>query len=389
MNILKKYRIHGFLKLTTPLHIASPLKMRFDHVTGRKTYGDKGIACTPIQKMSLPNLRKNDENEWQADVPFVAGNNLNGHLRRAAAAIIFESLLEKGQKVTMETYSAMTCGAVTGNPDSELIKFEEYRQCRDNIFVGLFGGGPRLIRRNVRTHNCFPVNDETLDAGLHSGLIRHPNLDGVEDYKEHIRIPRRIQLVETLTFVRNDELSRLSDIYMQSKVIDNYEIKMQTRQAVILDERKSKDAGEESSRTSTRSFSAMEYLIGGISLPLNFELEVTEAQLGLFLLALDKFAAEDRLGGCTRNGFGQFLLQKVVLVDAKTEKPVPDELFDSGRLIRSENGTAHQYLSAFYKSVQDLTAESLNYLYRPPVVKEKGKPGRKAAATKPEPDQEA
>lgn len=373
----KKYRIHGFVKITSPLHIASPLAARFDHETGRTTYGQNGIPCTPIQKMALPKLRTSDTREWQADCPVIPANNINGHLRRAASAIVFDSLLALGQKVKMETYSAMTCGAVTGKPDSDLVKFDEYQEARENVFLGLFGGGPRMMRRNVRVHNLFPVTEDTLAAGIHSGVSRHPDLNGVENYAMSILVPNTVRPVQAWTFIRGDELRSLTDIDMQSRVIDDYMAKIQERQAAVLADRKSKDEGEEGGRFSTRTFTAMEFIIPGISFPMNFELDVTDAQLGLFLLALDRFAGQDRLGGWSRNGFGQFVLQKVVLVDAQTGETVTGELFRDDRLDRSEDGAAYPFIAEYFKAAQDLSAERLDYLMRPPVVKEPGKKGKK------------
>lgn len=384
----KKYRVHGFIKLTSPLNIASPAAARYNsHEENRTTYGNAGIPCTTVQKMLLPQLRRkaesdhgaSDVREWQADCPVIPANNLNGHLRRAAAAIIFDALHEKGEKVKMETYSAMTCGAVTGKPDSGLVKFDEYQEARKHVYLGLMGGGPRMMRRYVRVHNAFPVTEETLASGLHSGVSRHPAFDGAEAYEKTITVPPKVRMVQTWTFIRGDELRALTDIQTQALVIDDYLVKIQARQAQILADQKSKAEGEEGSRFSTRTFTAMEFIVPGISFPVTFELDVTEAQLGLFLLALDRFATQDRLGGWSRNGFGQFVMQKVVLVDAQAGQEADKELFQNGKLDRSEDGTAYPYLQAFFAAANEMSAERLDYLMRPPVEDDGSKKGKKGA----------
>lgn len=382
----KQYRIHGIVKLTSPLHIASARKKRIDPDTGFETFGQQGMPCTPMQTLSLPVMRsmkivkEGDEGssfKKQITVPVIPANNINGHLRRHGAALIFDALKARDQKVSIEVYSAMTCGAVTGSPDAEMIKFDEYRESRENVFLGLFGGGPRMIRRNVRVHNMVPVTQDTLDVGLHDGASRHPDMDGAASLGLTARIPENVNMITSWTFLRNDDLKSLADVEQQESIIEDYVQKIQEYQAKILEE---KAKGKGGDRFSTFTFSAFEFVIPGIMFPMTYELDVTEAQLGLFLLALDRFAEKDRIGGITRNGLGQFALQNMVLLDVATGEK--REIFKAGRLNRGEDSPAYPFLVAFQQAAQELSVERLNFLMRPPVESEKVKAKKAAKASK-------
>lgn len=110
---------------------------------------------------------------------------------------------------------------------------------------------------------------------------------------------------------------------------------------------------------------------------MTFELNVTEEQMGLFLLALDRFAETERIGSMSRNGFGQFSLEKVVLTEVDTDT-IHKNLFLNGRLNRTENSPALPYLKKWADAAPQLSAARLDYLMRPPVQKkEKGKKGEK------------
>jgi len=50
------------------------------------------------------------------EVPVFRANDLRGRLRRFAADVIFGKLLKRDQKISLEAYHGMTCGAVTGQP---------------------------------------------------------------------------------------------------------------------------------------------------------------------------------------------------------------------------------------------------------------------------------
>lgn len=381
-----QYRIHGIIRMISPLHIAAPGSVKYDPTTG--TYPDKkdnGMPCTAVQQLNLPMLRSykvnGDVKTFQAKVPLIAANNINGAFRRNCSAIVFDTMLAKNQQINMGTYSAMTCGAVTGNPDSAMVKFQEYREARANPFVGLFGGGPRMLRRHVWENNLVPYTSET--EFMFRGAARHPSFDDIE--KLDVMVPDGIRLVQQFHFLRNDDLLKFVDLAMQEKVIKDFEKNMLERQNNILQAQgnKGEEGTSKANKFSPRTMSAYEFVIPGIAFPLSLELDVTDDQLGLFLLTLDRFAEKERIGGMVRNGFGQFVLENVVLVDGETGE-VKKHLFSGGRLNRDDSGAAYPYLQAWHLAAQspEFSAERLDYLMRLPAPKATDEEKKEKAAAK-------
>lgn len=337
------YQIHAILKTHTPLHIASPGSLRFLPESGEITYNkETGIPCTAIQR--LPFASENGTER----LPIIAANNIAGRLRRHGAGLTVEILHKKNQKISLEAYSAIMCGAVTGSPDSQTPTYQEYKLTSHHPFLGLFGGGPRMLRRAFRANNAQPINALTSNLKL----LKHP--------RESLYTQDKMRLTHAWAFRRLDDLAQLSNVDLQEQSIENYEKEIQARQIKILEEKTKSKSGEASGRTTTLTYSALEFVIPGIHFGLTFELDIkTLAQMGLFLLALDQFAAKERLGGYTRNEFGQFSLNDVVLMDESGI--IAEDLFNNGRLVK-EHEALIPFFEAWSIAADKLSADELQSL---------------------------
>jgi len=342
-----KCTIYTMLKLLSPLHIAAPSDLRLDPSTGKTKYGTSGdgtIPCTGIQKLTIVGPGTTDEsvsapendngkaskNVTKYRVPVIAGNNIAGRLRRQAGTLVLRALEAKGESVNLSTFSVLMSGAVTGNPSGEDLTYHEYEQARRHPYFGLFGGGTKMLQRNVRVCNAVPMLKLLAKDGL--GILRHPHHD------QQALDMQPFEAVHAWTFRRNDDLKDLSHVELAEVTIKDFQAEFETRQArIIEDQRKNAEGEAKASKTSTQTFSAMEFVSPGLIFDLVFELDVdNEAQIGLFLAALDNFAAEERLGGQSRNGFGQFILQDCMLVPEDESRIFggtdPISIFDNGRL---------------------------------------------------------
>ncbi|MCW5258897.1 type IV CRISPR-associated protein Csf2 [Verminephrobacter eiseniae] len=354
-----KVTLHAFLKTLSPLHIAAPGDMRLGTDTMKVVYGNSGgVPCTGIQKLAVYGT----DNRMH-DVPVIAANNIIGRLRRHAASKVLDVLAAKGQKVSIQTYSALTCGAATGKPDGRDVTFDEYRETRAHPYIGLFGGGPRMMRRYVRGFNAVPFTEATRCM---FERVRHPNLD-----EEAHFIPKTDlqKLLGHWIFNRNDDLRDLVNMSQAAASIESFAEQIIERQKLILADRRTTDDGEgrASSRHSTKTFSAFEFVVPGVVFPVCFELDVTKAQFGLFLLALDYFAKVERLGGHVRNGLGQFSLSDVVAQDDAGEV-IASNLFHESRLQRGHEFVAEQ-LSAWAAATAAISGADLDRLFAPPAEK--------------------
>lgn len=361
----KQYRLHAFLRTLSPLHITSPESARLDVTTMKVIYGDSmGIPLNQVQRLNVHEM-----GGVVRPVPVIAANNIMGRLRRHTASKVLDALKAKGQKVAISTYSAMQCGAATGKPDGRDALFSEYREAREHPYVGLLGGGPRMMRRYVRAMNAVPYMDATT---FMFGRNKHPHLD--EAVHKSAQDARRLTQYWILN--RNDDLRELVNISQAQDTIENFNEEIGKRQQSILADSKSNADGEGSSRHSTRSFTSFEFVVPGVYFPLSFDLNVNDAQLGLFLMALDTFAATERLGGHSRNGMGQFSLSDVVLTD-DANNIVADNLFANNRL-RQDAPMVQDALKAWIAAADKINGADLDRLFAPPTEEAKPKKEKKA-----------
>lgn len=365
---IKNYRIHAFLRTLTPLHITSPESARLDVSTMKVVYGDSmGIPLNQVQKLNVMEMGGNSR-----AVPVIAANNVMGRLRRHGATKVLDVLRSKGQKIAVATYSALQCGAATGKPDGRDVLFTEYRETRLHPYLGLFGGGPRMMRRNVRCFNAVPYMDSTAFMFVRN---KHPYLD--EAVHKTAQDSRRLTQFWILN--RNDDLRELVNVGQAQASIENFDAEINARQQAILADSKANAEGAEStSRHSTRSFSSFEFVVPGVYFPVCFELNVTDAQLGLFLLSLDSFAATERIGGHARNGLGQFSLSDVLITDGGGAV-LADGLFAESRLNQADS-FVQPFLQAWAAEADTMKADDLDRLFAPPVDEPKGKKAKAKAS---------
>lgn len=351
---VKKYRIHAFLRTLSPMHIASPESARIDIAEMKPVYVDSKEypPLTLTQKINVL-----EAGGGSRPVPVIAANNIMGRLRRHAAKAVGDVLKAKGQKISITTYMALQCGAATGNPDGRDVLFSEYEESRANVYLGLFGGGPRMVRRNVRLFNAVPFNDTTVGM---FGRTQHPFMDEAI----HKAPSDSRKLVQSWIMNRNDDLRELVNVDLAAATVRDFSKEIAERQAAILASSAKDARGEGDPRHSTRSFTALEFVVPGVYFPICFELEVTDAQLGLFLVALDSFAKTERIGGHGRNGFGAFSLTDVCATDFDGNMLATD-LFNKSAL-NAENAFVQPLLNAWAEAAQGIEGAVLDRLFALP-----------------------
>lgn len=247
------------------------------------------------------------------------------------------------------------------------LNYAEYKKSTDHVYIGLFGGGPRMLPRKVRVQNALPINQAVLDT-IESAA--HPQAG---DYVQE----RKISMAWTSR--HNDDLMDLVNVPLQESSIENYEEEIQARQAAILEE---KTKGR--STTSTFSFAAIEFVLPGTHFNVGFELDVNnEAQVGLFLMSLDSFASKERLGGRSVNGFGQFALKNVLLID---EDGNESEIFFNNRLDQNKDAVK-KFIDAWVLTSTSIDVASIEEMMTIPnevalQKKEKAELAAKKAADK-------
>lgn len=360
---MRKIIITAFLKTLSPLHIAAPSSARYDPSKGVKVYSDEGVPCSTVQRLTIAGQwgKTSDERVYYPSVPVIAANNLAGRIRRRVADVYLNALTsDQGNKITISTYNAILCGAATGNPDGEPVSYDEYSRASQHPFLGIMGGGPRMMQRRAMVHNAFAY------CRASSGLIdlsRVPYQDIYDNWEailvglSHLASVNEDRLTQIWTYRRNDDLRELVDIGRAAASIADFENAFNARQSSIIDESQNKD----SSKTSTFTFQALEFVIPGTVFPLVFELnDVSDAQAGLWLRGFEAFCREERLGGMGRNGFGEFAIEHARI-----------SIFEDGELslsepLGSDDGFRVHAIEQWESIADQQTAAEIEYLMRLP-----------------------
>jgi CRISPR type IV-associated protein Csf2 len=399
-------QINATIKLLSPLHITAPSNTRISAADGKISYNSTDIPLNVVQTMHLlrpfaceenASLHDDDDSAILAEfiddaesdigsshaetktlasratarLPVIAANNICGRLRRAGATLVLSALRAKGQKVSLQVYSVLQNGAWTGNPDGSDVTLEEYRRARAHVYLGLFGGGPRMIPRGFRAGNALPA---------------------LEWVREHLNIPFNTppmppsvekNLTHVFFFRRNDDLFQLANLPQIEASLADYQHAVSTYQRAIIDKKSESRTGE--SKISSQTFAALEFVVPGTVFDGWFTLrdDLSDAQIGLFLLALEG-VVQGPIGGYVRNGFGRIALDAVTAIGPQMD----DEpaLFRSGKLDRS-NPFVARVLAAWEEAAEAIDVEELNYLCRiTPQKKGKGKSTRELSGAEAELD---
>lgn len=367
-----RYKLKGFLRLMSPLHIAGHQKQTFSTTDGMISNSQDGIPITSVQKLALAPTGSS----WLTQTPVIAANNIMGRLRRHAAALLINQLERTNQKIAITTFQGIQCGALSGKPGNKEINFDEYRETRVHPYLGLFGGGPSMLRRHVQLENLVPYTEESSFMLEHDP---HPRLSEIQKMLN-------AGLTRGLSFRRLDGLRDLKHLDQVAAVVEEWEDALDDYHAKLsvdmANKKKTKTPETEAGTfVSTNVFAAIEYVPPGVIFPISFTLDATNAQVGLFLSVLDRFAAQERLGGLPRIGFGAFALNDMTLInnDGNELASSHDPIFNNSRLNR-ECAAIRPFLDEWTQEEAQLSGPDLDRLLAPPVDPKAKKTTEEAAA---------
>jgi CRISPR type IV-associated protein Csf2 len=302
-------RIEGVFHLTRPLHCASPDKSLVKGDNDNETPTMQMRMVTPSGGLQT--------------IPYFPGNDLRGRLRRKAANLLLDRITVAG-KVKMELYAGLTCGSISASPDSAGLTVEEALRARDNVYMGLFGGGARLLRSRYRVADLVPILADTVDLGMvpsryaeiESGQRRFLPMAGTQDGQKAIS---GWQLIQNTTIFRIDDVLRvlrpeeLETYLSNTDEVTRYQTEILSAQTTRKYEKKQAKAGEIkngeiSKKQGVGNMAAFQSIIAGT--PMYFQLDLSDdasdAHVGLMLLSLQSLVREQAIGGWTRAGLGQF-----------------------------------------------------------------------------------
>ncbi|KKI36123.1 hypothetical protein VI03_25465 [Burkholderia vietnamiensis] len=264
-------------------------------------------------------------------VPYFPGNDLRGRLRRKAAAIVLDHITAS-KKIKLELYAGLNCGAVSGKPEND-VTVEEVLRARENVYMGLFGGGTRILRSRFRVADLLPIIGATIDSGAvpkqygdETATTWLPkNWDGTAPLRgDQLLIQQHLLRVDDVVRVlRPDELEQYVEdaqaavAAYQTGVLEGRvkrredKKKAQNKEIAGSDVQKKADVG---------NMMTIQAIAGGT--PMYFQLDflddASDAHVGLMLLALQALVREQALGGWVRTGLGQFAARLTLDRDGDT-----------------------------------------------------------------------
>ena len=367
------YSIEGVLKLTAPLHVASPgeryVTLDKLHVTNKKPIDDTqftGITLTTVYPIAVTQEDQLDEATAQkadeekkpqrsTEVPVFPANDMRGRLRRLAAEVIFNSLKSRDQKISLEVYHGMTCGAVTGQPVKGL-SFDVAIRSGVHPFLGLFGGGPRLVRSALRFSPLWAITNTTLKAGI------------VPMRYEGDRVIDDLYLLKPLFFRRVDDALEFNT-GSASLVVKGYS--QAVPEWMVKEGSQKKEGNSEASRSALRirTFSAVQYIVPGTRLFFDAQIDTARtglSALGLLIHAIADLANKQAIGGWVRNGFGRFETDLSLVSADGSRLPVLTK--QEGKYTPNATGLIEDALDAWAEAENNINVEELEDLYSLPAT---------------------
>lgn len=358
-------RIEGLIQLTRPLHCASPDKAL--------VRGDNDNE-TPTMQMRIVT----PQNGLQT-IPYFPGNDLRGRLRRKAAALVLDHITVAG-KVKLELYAGLNCGAISASPDSAELTVEEALRARDNVYMGLFGGGARLLRSRFRTSDLVPVIADTVDLGMvprsytevegggRQFLPASNTNDGLKALMgwQLIQSTQVLRVDDALRVLRPDEIEQYID---DKEAVARYQSAILGASATRKDEKTRAKAGEikkteVSKKVGVGNIAVFQSIAAGTPMyfQLDFADDVSDAHVGLMLLAIRELVREQALGGWTRAGLGQFNAHLHLVRNGERVSVFADG--QNGADARLAVGTEH-FVSEARKALAGLTAAEMMAFFAP------------------------
>ena len=330
----KRNHIEGVIRLSTPLHCAMP--------------GEKASLNEPTQTMKIKLISGRDR---QDTMPFFPGNGLRGRFRRKAASFVMPALVN-GKKLPPELYAGLTCGAADNQPENEL-SVEEALRYSKNVYMGLFGGGKRMLRSRYSVQDLVPITQSTIAASLVPEKFEHP-----DEEREEKLVEDAFRLIDYLHFIHKDDVMHVVRPDEMAAIIENAGATVSAYQAFNLAQsatrkaEKKENVSKEDRTKKTNLDNMMKIEVIAPGTPMYFRLDfddgVTDAQVGLMLQSLQAVVDDNALGGWTRAGLGKYSIVRMNLMRNGVEFRVFKEEADGYSL--------HESVMPFALSAQEQVA---------------------------------
>lgn len=345
--------IHVILQTTSNWHIAYP-----------GGTDDKNTSLTSKKKFKGENI------------PYFPINGLRGRFRRAIANRAVNAMVGTQGSLPLETYIALQSGSSHTQPDAANASVEEQVRAAEHVYMGVFGGGSRMLNSRYAISDIHPILESTVVHGLvqaPSELVQEildSQVYGADGEAKHLKA---YQILERRSFIKVDDIVRGNNLVDVSEKVDGGAASVvEYLNGVIENQlaRKSQKAkGEDVEKKLTLSnILGVESICAGVDMHFRIDVspDLSTAQVGTLLIALEDMANVNYLGGWGRTGFGRFKI-KAVDVDIPAldiKETVVDGLYD-GDTFSFNNSALSELTSEGHEAISAIDRDEMMDYFTP------------------------
>lgn len=347
-----KKKIDLIITLLTPFTSAVPGKAYYNFDTRRFGYAKTdGFTCTRTARMpfALSQEMAEDESGQKQNYsghPIIPANTLAGILRREASNVIGETLAASGEKMSLDLFHILDCGAHSGQPD-KVNSVELMKKSISHPYLGTFGGGPQMSPRFYSITNGIPITDELIQNGF------------VPDYLSERQPAQNFHSITKVIHTRRLDSALNYSAVEAVDLIENYEESVKAWIESVAKNNDDRAKGE--AKNSLLGITSQEVVIPGVAFHSAVDFDPRgpgEAGFGLFLHALKGLGGR-AIGLKVANGFGKIRLEGFI-EEADGRTP----LFGNDGDFNMDCESVVSGLDAFAESASSITVDSLNDLFR-------------------------
>lgn len=250
-------------------------------------------------------------------IPYYPANGFRGGLRRKAMAHLLTHFNENEGTVPASLYLGLACGASSASPDNTPLSIEELIRARKNVYMGLFGGGARLLESSYRVSDMLPIIASTIKTGMVPSRYAD-TVKAIELESGQARHLQPWEVVGQRTPIRVDDLYRIMNpSQIMTSVTDAIAAVAQHQGATQANQQERKNAkaeGEEVKKQGVANLMSMEAIAAGTPFYFRIDLDETvidDAKLGMMLMCLSDLFQANQFGGWGRCGFGKVRVQTI------------------------------------------------------------------------------
>ena len=376
----KSYILAVDIKLTAPMSIQSIESGVYDPKTRKilryNAPAGSGIGCSLTRTMTLPGVRpvgaESDKGNGPVTVPIIPASTVAGKLRRAAADLIGQALVERELTITPRTFNMMMTGAASTALDVNSASPEVHKVARNDPFMSMFGGTIFALPASTIIGQGWPLLELT------QAMFMSPPISEVDKYTHLSEMTEAYAIVK-----KNDVMEMRSPLLPGLVTLEALCAHAAEEGAVRAGAKAKKDAGEAGKKTDLRTLNATEIVLPGIKFGIRVRVDSRNpSHLGLLVLALQRYLHSGCVGGRTARGMGTFVapdMARIYSIDPYTQSVSHVEELFQGResnyaLCRTEVldeaiKHAHHYLNVgakpeLFEAFAEGDYESIKGMYR-------------------------